>query len=212
VLVFVKDVDRTTGLKKSALERKRKLKLMHEEIQTGFATVRGKTPRTLAATPCRMTEAWALGDPAALASVARKGATPPSKPEKLWGDETNVNSNHPKCVLRRPSCGPDWSSVEWTARSVSQRERNLVQRRTACKVARKQSGKVDHDPRYLPVCSLAERSIGHMRVLALDLALLDSKRTQYLHEPNPESRTSVASSGATITAGRNIFSLTASTS
>jgi hypothetical protein len=105
LLVFIKDVDRQPGAKKSDVERKNKLKAMHAEIEAGFADVRSAADvLRVKATPCRMIEAWALGDVEAIATVAgarANRAEVPSRPEELWGAEQNPASGHPKCVLRR---------------------------------------------------------------------------------------------------------------
>lgn len=105
LLVFVKDVDRAGGEKKSAHERKRKLQKMHLEIEDGFTAVHDATHVTrVKATPCRMIEAWALGDSNAIAKVRDKRAPKidvPTRPEELWGDDRDPRSSHPKRVLAR---------------------------------------------------------------------------------------------------------------
>jgi hypothetical protein len=68
------------------------------EIEAGFAETLGQgykagSVETVAATPCRMIEAWAL---------AAHGALPCGvDPEALWGDERNPGSDHPKRLLER---------------------------------------------------------------------------------------------------------------
>lgn len=119
LLVFVKDVDRAPGRKKSDVERRKKLAEMHQEIEAGFADVTGANDvARVKATPCRMIEAWALGDPRAiavvraedrLASKAPPASPIPARPETLWGDESDPDSDHPKCVLRR-ALGQDASA------------------------------------------------------------------------------------------------------
>ena len=105
LLVFVKDVDKQGGAKKSAIERRKKQREMHEEIARGFEAVADADHVTrVKATPCRMIEAWALGDIEAIVAVGGKGARPaevPARPEELWGPEEDATSQHPKCVLRR---------------------------------------------------------------------------------------------------------------
>jgi len=105
LLVFVKDVDRTSATKKSDRERRTKLASMHAEIKAGFGAVAdADAVLRIKATPCRMIEAWALGDPAALAQVGekrQKREPAPKEPETLWGPELDPLSDHPKCVLRR---------------------------------------------------------------------------------------------------------------
>jgi hypothetical protein len=105
MLVFVKDVDREPGVKKSEAERRKKLREMREQIEAGFSEVRDADRVVrVKATPCRMLEAWALGDPDAIARVAGRRAKRdevPKYPERLWGAQDDPSSNHPKCVLRR---------------------------------------------------------------------------------------------------------------
>jgi hypothetical protein len=105
LLVFIKDVDRQPGAKKSDHERRAKLRAMHEQIEHGFAAVDGADHvLRVKGAPCRMIEAWALGDVDALDRVrARRGrkAVVPARPETLWGKEQDPASNHPKCVLAR---------------------------------------------------------------------------------------------------------------
>ena len=102
LLVFLRDVDKTPGVKKTALERRRKIRSMHDEIDAGFAAVSDAARvARVKGTPCRMIEAWVLGDAKAVMSSATKKTTVPPNPEDLWGDDHDPNSNHPKCVLRR---------------------------------------------------------------------------------------------------------------
>lgn len=104
VLVFAKDVDREPGKKKSTTERRRKLREMREQIDKGFDAVKGAEDLLrIKATPCRMIEAWALGDRQAIKRVAKNGDLKaiPSDPEETWGDEHDPKSNHPKRLLER---------------------------------------------------------------------------------------------------------------
>ncbi len=103
LLVFVKDVDRLGGEKRSDRERTQKLAAMRAEIDDGFAAVADPVA-CVRATPCRMIEAWALGDVVAVkkASGARRKVVPvPAKPEELWGDPDDPKSKHPWNVLTR---------------------------------------------------------------------------------------------------------------
>jgi hypothetical protein len=111
VLVFAHDVDKGSGEKRNATERRRRVKAMHEEIDAGFATVKGADHvLRVKATPLRMIEAWALGDPDAVAGIAEKGSDSsalPKSPEETWGDESDPGSGHPKSLLRRAlGCRP----------------------------------------------------------------------------------------------------------
>lgn len=105
LLVFVKDVDREGGVRSSPLERRKKLAGMHSDIETGFAAVEdSEHVSRVKATPCRMIEAWALGDSKAVELVRGRRASNvdvPRRPEELWGDHHDPTSNHPSCVLSR---------------------------------------------------------------------------------------------------------------
>lgn len=132
LLVYVKDVDKEGGRKKSNVERRQTLRNMHDEIDAGFAAVAHAANVTrVKATPCRMIEAWALGDPVAIARVLRTkraSVKVPSRPEELWGDERDPESNHPKCVLRRVlDRPPDAETLEEIAL-----EANIATLRTSC--------------------------------------------------------------------------------
>ena len=105
-VVFIKDVDRTAGVKQTERDARRRIDEMRKQIETGFAAAREKSPElsnvvAVAATPCRMIEAWALADPEALRTVGANPAEAPEHPELLHGDERNPQSNHPKRVLER---------------------------------------------------------------------------------------------------------------
>jgi hypothetical protein len=107
VLVLVSDLDRTSGVAASRTERQKRWKQRLSEIQAGFSAARDRSPelegtRAIPAIPCRMIEAWALGDSEAVKVVAdgQLGCEWRS-PEELWGREADSSSEHPKCVLDR---------------------------------------------------------------------------------------------------------------
>lgn len=108
-LVFVADVDREGGSKKTDRERQRRREKVASDIRSGFDKARRATPAlgsvvTIAATPVRTIEAWALGDAAAIREVAGGdfGARRlTERPEELWGGRSEPASNHPKHVLHR---------------------------------------------------------------------------------------------------------------
>jgi len=108
-LVFVKDVDRTAGSAASAIERRKRIDETRRQIVAGFEAARSRAPvgkdiAAIAATPCRMIEAWALADWDAVCAAAgaeHPDEAKPPKPEDLWGNEDDPASDHPKRVLER---------------------------------------------------------------------------------------------------------------
>lgn len=104
LLVFVRDVDKEHGAKRSTVERRRKLREMQAQIDAGFAAAASTDVVTVKGTPCRMIEAWALGDRRALQAVGVEEENleeVPNDPEDIWGAEKDPMSGYPKCVLRR---------------------------------------------------------------------------------------------------------------
>jgi len=100
-VVFVCDVDREQGRPRSDSERRQRMDSLRAQIVAGLAHP-DRTPAPLIGTPSRMIEAWALGDPEALAEVADDGAEPaPARPEQLWGDKRDPESDYPKHTLER---------------------------------------------------------------------------------------------------------------
>ncbi|HEY4244173.1 MAG TPA: hypothetical protein VGM88_30380 [Kofleriaceae bacterium] len=105
LLVFVTDVDKESATKRTATEAHKRMRSMRASIEAGFADARRVEDVlvSVSATPCRMIEAWALGDLAAIQELVeeplRKAECAPQ--EELWGDEADPESRHPKCVLRR---------------------------------------------------------------------------------------------------------------
>jgi hypothetical protein len=105
-LVFCCDVDRMPGVKRSRKEARDRIAELRDSIHRGFADARRQSEAELAtvvATPCRMIEAWALGDPDALLAMgARRAAlSGMERPEDLWGDADDPASMHPKRALDR---------------------------------------------------------------------------------------------------------------
>lgn len=111
-LVFSCDTDKTSGIRAKRLERQRRLRELRESAEDGFAHTRALDAdaaaiHTAIAIPCRMIEAWALGDREALADLldvpSRELDYAP--PEELWGDEHDPGSDHPKRVWERVTAG-----------------------------------------------------------------------------------------------------------
>jgi hypothetical protein len=107
-LVLSFDTDKTAGTSADRVERRRRLKELRASAEAGFAHTRASDAdaaaiSTVLAIPCRMIEAWALGDREALAKLLEASAEDLEygEPEALWGDEEDPESDHPKCVWRR---------------------------------------------------------------------------------------------------------------
>lgn len=107
-LVLSFDADKTQGTRAKRVERQRRLRELRASAELGFEHTRATDAdaaaiQTAIAIPCRMIEAWALGDREALASLldVSPRELDYGKPEDLWGDEEAPDSDHPKCVWRR---------------------------------------------------------------------------------------------------------------
>ena len=85
---------------------------MRGEIEAGFSEVAGADAlRRVVATPSRMIESWALGDAEAFDANGYERPAFKGRPEELWGDEKDPQSNHPKRVLERALAGPASATV-----------------------------------------------------------------------------------------------------
>lgn len=107
-LVLAFDADKTPGAWAKRIERQRRLRELRKSAEAGFEHTRASDADaaaipTVLAIPCRMIEAWALGDREALASLLEVSDEDLEygEPEALWGDEEDPDSDHPKCVWRR---------------------------------------------------------------------------------------------------------------
>jgi hypothetical protein len=111
-LVLSCDTDKTLGTRAKRVERQRRLRELRESVKDGFAFTREDDKdagaiQTAIAIPCRMIEAWALGDRESLAVLLSKSARDLNygDPEELWGGEDDPDSDHPKCVWQRVTDG-----------------------------------------------------------------------------------------------------------
>jgi hypothetical protein len=111
-LVLAFDTDKTSGTRAKRVERQRRLRELRESAERGFAHAReldedAASIQAAIAVPCRMIEAWALGDREALARLLGVSGhhLEYDAPEDLWGDEQDPDSGHPKCVWRRVTEG-----------------------------------------------------------------------------------------------------------
>lgn len=107
-LVLAFDTDKTPGTRAKRTERQKRLRELRASAESGFEHTRADDEdavaiQTAIAVPCRMIEAWALGDREALAGLLDTPARTLEydDPEELWGDEQDPSSDHPKCVWQR---------------------------------------------------------------------------------------------------------------
>lgn len=113
VLVFHQDVDGPAGGRPD--DRVHAWNAVSEAVRAG-AEVAERLGEGLAADACvaaaplRTIESWLLGDPPALAQIARQGSEDVSiiaqDPEGLWGPRDVTDSTHPKDVFHRGVGGP----------------------------------------------------------------------------------------------------------
>lgn len=96
------DADKSSGsTQKDPNSCQKRYDLIREQVITGLQ--RGGASKPLAIIPMKMIECWILGDRSAFIAVF--GSAPKEalfkKPELLWGDEHNPDSDYPKNRLER---------------------------------------------------------------------------------------------------------------
>ncbi|MDM8560337.1 DUF4276 family protein [Thiotrichales bacterium HSG14] len=104
VLVFFSDTDKTQGEKASEKEAKKQYKERRNYIEEGFAVVEKHfNLHCILMMPIRILECWLLGDIKGFESIGCFPQKPklPKKPEFIWGDIHNPESNYPKHYLKR---------------------------------------------------------------------------------------------------------------
>jgi len=104
LLVYVRDLDKESGTSKSRRETIGAIARKREQIVRGCEAYTDAI-RCVPGIPCRMIEAWAMGDLVAVAQVSdfvTSVKLPSGKgPEELWGERSDPMSDHPKNVLKR---------------------------------------------------------------------------------------------------------------
>jgi hypothetical protein len=104
VLVFFSDTDKTQGKKASETEAKNQYEERRSYIDEGFVVVKKRLNlHCILMMPIRMLECWLLGDAEGFEGIGCSPQKPklPKKPEFLWGDVHNPESNHPKHYIKR---------------------------------------------------------------------------------------------------------------
>lgn len=101
--IFYSDVDRETGKKNTPEEAEKRFRNRYNEICEGLKCA-GDSEAYIPMLPLRMIENWQLADKNAIETayeITLQDKDVPAKPEFVWGDENDPNSNHPKTLLRR---------------------------------------------------------------------------------------------------------------
>lgn len=102
VLIFITDLDKGSGT--GQRQAREEIERRSKEIRKGSAEGSGGAVVCVPGIPCRTIEAWALSDRRAIERINSGGPArlPDGKrPEELWGERHDPNSNHPKMVLAR---------------------------------------------------------------------------------------------------------------
>jgi len=97
--IYYSDTDKIAGTRNTGLDAERSWKQRYDEITEGLCN---DMYHFIPMVPLRMIENWILADRDALENVGGSvGYYFDKKPEMLWGDEHNPESNYPKRVLDR---------------------------------------------------------------------------------------------------------------
>jgi len=104
LLVFFSDTNKKQGEKPSQIEAKKQYKEKRSHIEEGFTVVeKHLNLHCILMMPLRILECWLLGDVEGFEGITCSPQKPqlPKKPEFIWGDVHNPESNYPKHYLRR---------------------------------------------------------------------------------------------------------------
>lgn len=104
-IVCYVDADRDQGSSKSALDAKKRVRDIYNDIQMGFEQFSSeRSQSSIPMIPLKMIESWLLADEIAFTKCFGKPPTRPplpKHPELIWGDESDTTSDHPKNYLKR---------------------------------------------------------------------------------------------------------------
>ena len=98
VIVYYGDTDKDAGTKNTDLQARRSNEKAYGQTYDAFEFFDKKG---IAVIPLRMLESWLLSDENAFLKAFGQRIKLPRKPENLWGDWHDPNSNHPKRFLQR---------------------------------------------------------------------------------------------------------------
>ncbi|MCK5524349.1 MAG: hypothetical protein KAI83_14550 [Thiomargarita sp.] len=104
VLVFFSDTDKTQGKRASETEAKNQYEERRSYINEGFVIVEKRLNlHCILMMPIRILECWLLGDAEGFEGIgcSSQKLKLPKKPEFLWGNVHNPESNYPKHYLKR---------------------------------------------------------------------------------------------------------------
>jgi hypothetical protein len=104
VLVFFSDTDKKQGEKPSEIEAKKQYQERRSHLEECLMVIEKRlNVHGILMMPIRVLECWLLGDAEGFEGIACSPQKPqlPNKPEFIWGDVHNPESNYPKHYLRR---------------------------------------------------------------------------------------------------------------
>lgn len=105
LLIFFSDTDKTQGKKASELEARHKYNDILKNINEGKRLIEDEMPelKFIPMIPIRILECWLLGDIEGFENIgcSPQNSSLPPKPELIWGEQENPESNYPKHYLKR---------------------------------------------------------------------------------------------------------------
>jgi len=121
VLVFFSDTDKMQGEKSSEIEAKKQYKERKNWIEEGFAVVKTRLNLPcILMMPIRILECWLLGDAEGFEELGCSPQKPqlPKKPEFIWGEVDNPESDYPKHYLKRILKNCDFDSNTYVFKDI----------------------------------------------------------------------------------------------
>ncbi|MDO3411257.1 DUF4276 family protein [Saccharibacillus sp. CPCC 101409] len=98
IIAYYGDTDRETGTRNSEVQARSASRDAYNEAVSAFSFLR---INGIPIIPLRMLESWLLSDPEAFLKAFNRRVTLPGRPELLWGDRHNPNSDFPKNKLQK---------------------------------------------------------------------------------------------------------------
>jgi len=98
IMVYYGDTDKEANSKNTEVQARKASRNAYQQAHDAFELYEVKG---IAIIPLRMLESWLLADEQAFFNAFSYRVTLPNKPELLWGDEKDPDSDHPKRALER---------------------------------------------------------------------------------------------------------------